>query len=120
MDPACPDELLGTGGTFPEEDADALLKSDSEEMDCEEQSVSSNSPSLSDSFHSTNSDLLSGGGGLLKVSGAYRAIQAARRADTSARFLAKSNSSSQSLSPPGNLISVMDSRTDNCFHVNSY
>ena len=89
MDPACPDEPLGSGETFTEEDADALLKSNSEEIDCEEQSLRSDSPSLSDSFHSTNSDLLSGGGGLLKVSGAYRAIQAARRADMSARYLAK-------------------------------
>ena len=84
MDPTCPAEPPGTTGTFSEEDADALLKSDSEEMDCEEQSVSSDSSSLSDSFHSTNSDLLSGGGSLLKVSGAYRAIQAARRVDISA------------------------------------
>ena len=94
------DDLPGTGETFSEEDADALLKSDPEEMDCEEQSESGDSSSLNDSFYSSNSVLLSGGGGLLRVSGAYRAIQAARRADMSARFLANSNSSSQSLSPP--------------------
>ena len=114
------DNLPGTGETFSEEDADALLKSDPEEMDCEEQSESGDSSSLNDSFYSSNSVLLSGGGGLLRVSGAYRAIQAARRADMSARFLAKSNPSSQSLSPPGYLISELDRRTDNCFHVNSY
>ena len=43
----------------------------------------------SDSFHSTTSpsDVTVGGPNLLKISGAYRAIQAARRADMSARHL---------------------------------
>ena len=49
-------EVEGEGTqNFTEEAADELLKSDTEEMDCEDASYSPSSPSLSDSFHSSKS-----------------------------------------------------------------
>ena len=97
-----------------------MLKSDTEDMDCEEKSDNLLFTTMSDSFHSLKSmrsDTTSGGG-LRKVSGAYKAIQAARCADMSARHLC--SSLSVPLAPPGLLLDKADNRTDLCFHVNSF
>ena len=64
---------------FSKEDTVEMLKSDPEDMDCEDTN-DDNSSAASDSFHSSTSlpDTHSGGAGILKVSGTYRSIQAAR------------------------------------------
>ena len=104
---------------FSKEDTDEMLKSDPEEMDCEDKN-DDNFSAASDSFHNSTSlpDTPSGGAGILKVSGAYRSIQAARRADMSSRHLA--NNSVLPLAPRCNLLSQSDLRSNSCFQVNSY
>ena len=88
-------------------------------MDCEDTN-DDNSSAASDSFHSSTSlpDTHSGGAGILKVSGTYRSIQAARRAGMSSRHLA--NNSVLPLAPLCNLLSPSDLLSNNCFHINSY
>ena len=104
--------------SFSKEDTDEMLRSDTEVMDCEDKN-DDNSSAASDSFHSSTSlPDIHGRSGILKVSGAYKSIQAARRAGMSARLLA--NNSVFPLAPLGNLLSPVDLRSNNCFHVNSY
>ena len=96
-----------------------MLKSDPEDMECDDRHCL-NASAASDSFHSTTSqsDVTGGGPSFLRISGAYRAIQAARRADMSARHLA--NNMVTPLAPHNNLLTSQDLRSNCCFHVNSY
>ena len=118
---ACSDseDTAASAYYFSEEAQDEMLKSDPEDMECDARS-NINASAASDSFHSTTSpsDVTVGGPNLLKISGAYRAIQAARRADMSARHLA--NNTVTPLAPQNNLLTSQDLRSNCCFHVNSY
>ena len=115
-------EVEGEGTqNFSEEAADELLKSDTEEMDCEDASYSPSSPTLSDSFHSSkshNDDSYSYGNKQFTVSRAYKAIRVARLADMSACHL--SSSLSSPLDPAGALLDERDSRNFTCFMINSF
>ena len=68
----------GDLANFTEETADELLRSDTEEMECDDKNDPPPSPSLSDSFYSTKSEASSLS--QFTISRAYKAIRAARLA----------------------------------------
>ena len=79
--------------SFSKEDTDEMLRSDTEVMDCEDKN-DHNSSAPSDSFHSSTSlPDIHGRSSTLKVSGAYKSIQAARRAGMSPRLWLTTRSS---------------------------
>ena len=106
----------GDLANFTEETADELLRSDTEEMECDDKTDPSSSSSLNESFYSTKSEVSSRS--QVTISRAYKAIRAARLADLSARHLVSNLSTP--LIPIGALLDENDCRTTNSFQVNSF